>query len=222
MKLFDGVGREHEEFKLQLDKQKQIELAAIAAQEQIAANQADVVSQALKSARIDIVGGDTNFFDKIVNSISNGKSVDRMVHNSQVLTDVAHTFFNGNPEYFEEKLFEFTTRFGLKSDDIKNLSIAALLARMISQADDGEENLDRPSLVSFWDPELYRCVGLDPAASRIVGVKSPAAFRAAYGPFAAEIVNLDVPGVCTPNLKRFPWQRVPRPIFPLDDLDSWR
>ena len=26
MKLFDGVGREHEEFKLRLDKEKQIEL----------------------------------------------------------------------------------------------------------------------------------------------------------------------------------------------------
>lgn len=149
MKLFDGVGREHEEFKLQLDKQKQIELAAIAAQEQIAANQADVVSEALKSARIDIVGGDTNFFDKIVNSISNGKSVDRMVQNSQVLTDVAHTFFNGNPEYFEEKLFEFTTRFGLNSDDIKNLSIAALLTRMIAQAEDGGEKQELQNLLNL-------------------------------------------------------------------------
>ena len=29
MKLFDGVGREHEEFKLRLNKEKDVELAAI-------------------------------------------------------------------------------------------------------------------------------------------------------------------------------------------------
>ena len=149
MKLFDGVGREHEEFKLQLDKQKEIELAAIKAQEQIAAEQANIVGQALKSARIDIVGGDSNFFDKIVNSISNGKAVDRMVQNSQVLTDVSQTFFNGNPEYFEQKLFEFTTRFGLNSEDIKNLSIAAVLTRMISQAHDNGEKQELEQLLDL-------------------------------------------------------------------------
>ena len=90
-----------------------------------------------------------NFFDKIVNAISNGKSVDRLVQNSQVLTDVAQTFFNGNPEYFGEKLFEFTTRFGFSSDDIKNLSIAALLTRMIAQAEDGGEKQELQNLLNL-------------------------------------------------------------------------
>ena len=151
MKLFDGVGREHEEFKLQLEKQKAIELAAIKAQELIAAEQSNLVGEALKSARIDIVGGDTNFFDKIVNSVSNGKAVDRLVHNSQVLSDVSQTFFNGNPEYFEEKLFEFTTRFGLNTEDIKNLSIAALLTRMISQASDSGDKQQLQQLLDMAD-----------------------------------------------------------------------
>jgi microcystin degradation protein MlrC len=73
-----------------------------------------------------------------------------------------------------------------------------------------------------WDPELYRTVGLDPSCSKIVGVKSPAAFRAAYQPLAAHIVNLDAPGVCSPNLSRFPWKRIRRPIHPLDALDRWQ
>ena len=72
-----------------------------------------------------------------------------MVQNSQVLTDVAQTFFNGNPAYFEEKLFEFTTRFGLNSDDIKNLSIAALLTRMIAQAQDGGEKQELQHLLNL-------------------------------------------------------------------------
>ena len=40
MKLFDGVGREHEEFKLNLNKDKEVQLAQIHVQKDIAASQA--------------------------------------------------------------------------------------------------------------------------------------------------------------------------------------
>jgi microcystin degradation protein MlrC len=76
--------------------------------------------------------------------------------------------------------------------------------------------MERP--VIQWDPELYRSQGLDPAEARIVIVKSPAAFRAAYEPFAAQVLILDVPGVCSANLQTFPWQHITRPMFPFDDL----
>ncbi len=135
MKLFDGVGREHEEFKLRLNKDKEIELAAIQVEEEIAASQATIVGEALKSARIDIVGGDIDFFDKIVNSISNAKAVDRLVNNSHVLTDVKSTFFNGDSEYFQSQLEKFIGQFGVKSGDVKNLSIAALIAKMMGMTD---------------------------------------------------------------------------------------
>jgi len=73
-----------------------------------------------------------------------------------------------------------------------------------------------------WDPELYRSVGLEPTDAQIVIVKSPAGFRAAYSPFAAEIHVLDAPGVCTPNLMALPYARIPRPMWPFDPLDNWR
>ncbi|MDA0712107.1 MAG: M81 family metallopeptidase [bacterium] len=69
-----------------------------------------------------------------------------------------------------------------------------------------------------WDPELYRSQGLDPAAATLVAVKSPAAFRAAYEPLAGKVIILDAPGVCSPNLKGFPWARINRPIYPLDPV----
>jgi len=131
MKLFDDIGKEHEEFKLRLNKDKDIEIAAIAAQQDIAEAQSRIVGEALKSARIDIVGGETEFFDKIIDSIKGGKSVDRFVNNSGVLTDVKNSFFNGNPEYFREKLQDMVTQFDLSTDDLKDLSIAALIARML-------------------------------------------------------------------------------------------
>ncbi|WP_339731743.1 flotillin family protein [uncultured Gimesia sp.] len=139
MKLFDGVGREHEEFKIRINKDKDIELAAIAAQREIAEAQAGIVGEALKSARIDIVGGETTFFDKIVDSIKSGKSIDRFVHNSETLTDIKNTFFNGNPEYFEDQLQTFISRFGMSFEDVKNLSVAALISQLLVQADSDED-----------------------------------------------------------------------------------
>ena len=71
-----------------------------------------------------------------------------------------------------------------------------------------------------WGPELYRSQGLEPMDSKIVVAKSPVAFRAAYGPLAAEIIVPDLPGVCSPNFKLFPWEKLSRPIYPLDDLEG--
>lgn len=138
MKLFDGVGKEHEEFKLKLNKEKDIEIAAISAQTDISEAQSRLVGEALKSARIDIVGGESEFFDKIVDSVKGGKAVDRFVYNSEVATDVKNTFFNGNPDYFRDKLQQLIGQFDLSSDDIKDLSVAALIGKMLGLAGSDE------------------------------------------------------------------------------------
>jgi len=138
MKNFDGVGREHEEFKLRLNKDKEIELAEINIRKDVAAYQAEVLGKALQSARIDIVGGESQFFDKLVNSITTGKSADRMIENSKVLSDVKETFFNGNPEYFQAQFQKWIKQFGITSDDVRNLSIAGVLGKMITAAEGTE------------------------------------------------------------------------------------
>lgn len=66
------------------------------------------------------------------------------------------------------------------------------------------------------DPELFRSHGLDPRYMKIVVVKSPNGFRAAYAPFAKEMMVVDTPGVSAANLRSLPFQRIPRPIYPLD------
>jgi microcystin degradation protein MlrC len=74
--------------------------------------------------------------------------------------------------------------------------------------------------VSQWDPQLYRSVGEEPTAARIVLVKSPMAFRAAYEGIYDEVIVVRAPGAADPNLASLPWQHLPRPIYPLDpDLD---
>ena len=136
MKLFDEASKGHEEFRLRLEKEKEVEIESLRVNNEVAKYQAMTIGAALKSANIDIVGGDSAFFDKIVGAIGNGKSVDRMVEGSRVLSDVRQTFFNGNPEYFRTQLQQFVSQFGMNSDDLKNLSISALIGKMILQAED--------------------------------------------------------------------------------------
>lgn len=136
MKILNEAGQGHEEFKLRLAKEKDVEIAAIQAQQDIASSQAEIVSRALQSAHIDIVGGEAEFFDKITTSIAAGKTIDRFVGNSQVLTDVKNTFFNGDPDYFTNRIGELASKFEFGSEDVKNLSIAALIAKMMGMTDD--------------------------------------------------------------------------------------
>jgi uncharacterized membrane protein YqiK len=136
MKALDGVGREHEEFKLRLNKERDIELAGITVQRDIAEQQALVIGEALKVAKIDIVGGDAQFFDKITGAIANGKAVDRLVGGSETLTEIKDTFFTGEPADFGKRMAEWFKLFGVSTEDVKNLTVAAALGKLISEADD--------------------------------------------------------------------------------------
>ena len=71
-----------------------------------------------------------------------------------------------------------------------------------------------------WDPEMYRCAGLEPAQFRVVQVKSPGGFRNAFGPLAERIFIVNLPGLCSPDFSLFPWKKIRRPIFPLDDINT--
>lgn len=134
MKKLDSVGKEHEEFKLRLEKEQNVEIAAISAQKSIAESQASVVGEALRAARIDIVGGDGQFFDQITSAVKGGKAIDRFVYNSRVATDIKETFFDGNSGYFREKVQALVDQFNLSPDDIKDLSVAALIAQLMGLA----------------------------------------------------------------------------------------
>jgi microcystin degradation protein MlrC len=73
---------------------------------------------------------------------------------------------------------------------------------------------ERPAMTV--DPELFRSHGIDPVFMKIVVVKSPNGFRAAYEPIARRIFVVDTPGASTAKLETLPWRRVTRPIYPLD------
>jgi microcystin degradation protein MlrC len=68
------------------------------------------------------------------------------------------------------------------------------------------------------DPEAARSVGIDPAQRKIVVLKSAVHYRASYEPIAAEIIEVDGPGLASPNLSRFQFKHIRRPIFPIDSI----
>lgn len=140
MKKLDAIGKDHEEFKLRLEKDKEIELARIKIQKDIADAQAKVIAEALQSASIDIVGGETMFFDKIIGSITQGKQLDNIVKNSEIISEIKDQFFDSSDgKNFKEKIAEFIRSSGVSSGDLKNLTISALILRLIQETKD-EQN----------------------------------------------------------------------------------
>lgn len=69
-------------------------------------------------------------------------------------------------------------------------------------------------------PKLFESVGLDPRDFKIVVAKSPAGFRADYGPFAADILLADCPGPAAAHWSSLKFERANRPLFPLDEVAS--
>jgi microcystin degradation protein MlrC len=66
------------------------------------------------------------------------------------------------------------------------------------------------------DLQQFRAFGIDPAAKRVVALKSMQHFRAAFEPIAGKVIVCDSGALCTPDLAKLPYRNVPRPIFPLD------
>jgi uncharacterized membrane protein YqiK len=129
MKLLEGVTREHEEFRLKLEKDKQVELEALHVRKDIAASQAQVLAQAMANAKINIVGGDGAFFDQFVRAVSLGQSVDGAVNNSEQLKVLLKEYLEGGRS-LPDDLKAILARPGA-SQDVQNLASAALMSRLV-------------------------------------------------------------------------------------------
>ena len=66
------------------------------------------------------------------------------------------------------------------------------------------------------DLQQFCAFGIDPVAKRVVALKSMQHFRAAFEPIAGKIIVCDSGALCTPDLSKLTYQKVRRPIFPLD------
>jgi microcystin degradation protein MlrC len=60
------------------------------------------------------------------------------------------------------------------------------------------------------------CLGIEPARQRILVVKAAVAYKAAYGPIAGAVIEVDTPGLTAVNPERFAYRHRRRPLFPLE------
>lgn len=133
MKAMEGTAREHEEFRLRLDNERVIRLQGLDIQAKIATEQAKLMGEALKNAKIDIVGGDGQFFDRFVNAVTLGKSIDAVVQKSTTASTVAEEYLSG-ARSLPADLKEVLSRPSLDAGELKDLSVAALLAKLMGGA----------------------------------------------------------------------------------------
>jgi len=68
------------------------------------------------------------------------------------------------------------------------------------------------------DPEIFRVAGIRPESAHVLVVKSAVHFRAAFEGMASEMIVADGPGLTALDMSLFPFTRVRRPLFPLDDI----
>lgn len=75
--------------------------------------------------------------------------------------------------------------------------------------------------VQIFDLQQFRAFDIDPAAHRVVALKSLQHFRAAFTPIAGRIIVCDSGALATLDYGKLPYHNVPRPIFPLDRAMSF-
>jgi microcystin degradation protein MlrC len=73
------------------------------------------------------------------------------------------------------------------------------------------------------DPAFFEHLGIDVGAFASLIVKSRGHFRAGFDEWYPDksIVEVDAAGLTSPLLERFPWKRLPRPVWPLDRATEW-
>ncbi|MDO9435718.1 M81 family metallopeptidase [Hydrogenophaga sp.] len=73
------------------------------------------------------------------------------------------------------------------------------------------------------DPRTLEMFGIDIARAKCVVLKSRGHFRAGFDEFfaPAQIHEVDAPGITTNVLRSFAFQRLTRPIWPLDEETAW-
>ena len=70
-------------------------------------------------------------------------------------------------------------------------------------------------------PIVYRHFGVEPAEAKMLVVKTASNWQY-YRPMISEVIRVNTPGATMSPLHDFNWKLLPRPIYPLDDLQEWQ
>jgi uncharacterized membrane protein YqiK len=129
MDAMSDKSRQHEEFRLKLDLSHTETLRWIEANTEIAKEQAEVLATALADAKIDIVGGSGDYFEKFVNALALGRSMDGIVR-GETAQKLLGKHLDGDADLVED-IKEIAAGLGGNSDSIQNLTVSAFVAQLM-------------------------------------------------------------------------------------------
>lgn len=72
-----------------------------------------------------------------------------------------------------------------------------------------------------WDTGVFTSVGIDPQHKRYLLLKSRIHYRAGFAPLARATFTLDGEGVTTSDNSILKYEKLRRPIYPLDRINDW-
>jgi len=91
----DSLGdtaRGHEEFRMTLETSLKQAMATLDAGKEVSKENAEIVASALRSADIDLVGGDGGMFENLVKAVSLGRSIEGLTDKSPIVQDLMQRY----------------------------------------------------------------------------------------------------------------------------------
>lgn len=148
MKAMSPETRAHEEFRMRLDNTQIATLKTIDAQASIAREQAEVLGKAMANAKIDIVGGEGDYFQRFVNALAIGKGIDGTIHKSETLKVGLKDHLSGERDMVGD-LRDVIGALGSSSGELQNLSVAAMLTKVMQDGSESQREAVNTLLESF-------------------------------------------------------------------------
>ncbi|TMP42396.1 hypothetical protein CWB96_11470 [Pseudoalteromonas citrea] len=139
LNAMDQEARDYESFTLQLTQQKELSLAQMATNKDIAEYQSHVLAKALGDADINIMGGDGQFLKQFMSSISLGKSIDGLVGESDTVQKVFKDHLSGERNLVEDLKGLLAGANG-SAETLKNINMSKLLSQFANNTSDAEKN----------------------------------------------------------------------------------
>lgn len=131
MALLQGATKDHEEFRMRLDKERTVELETLHVRKDIAQAQAEILAKSLANAKINIVGGDGAFFDQFVKAVSLSHSIEATATSTDTAKTLLKSYLSGERD-LPQDLKDILSRPGLPQD-ASNVAAAALMAKLSKQ-----------------------------------------------------------------------------------------
>jgi flotillin len=139
MSSIDPEVRQHEINKLNIEKDKEVQIVGIKTNGEIAAKNAEVMAAAMAKADIKMIGGG-DMFDSIRKAVIASESLDARVDNSDVLKGLFGNYINGEKDLVQD-IKEVLQKSETSTGDVGSLMLASSVASWLKANPNGIDML---------------------------------------------------------------------------------